>query len=90
VPYRYGDEGWERLAACRGEDASLFFGPNRFEPKREREAREEAAKALCVACPVLGPCREYALTAGELYGVWGGMGEAERRTVAARLATKAG
>ena len=73
--------GWELDARCRGEDASLFFGPNRFEPKRERLAREAAAKQICARCPALGPCREYALREGELYGVWGGLGENDRRAM---------
>ena len=69
---------------CRGEEAALFFGPNRFEPKRERMAREQAAKAICASCPALEACREHALAYGELYGVWGGMGEADRRVVLER------
>lgn len=75
--------GWERDARCRGEDAALFFGPNRFEPKRERLAREAAAKAVCHTCPALTACREHALTSGETYGVWGGLGETERRGMTA-------
>jgi WhiB family transcriptional regulator, redox-sensing transcriptional regulator len=64
----------------------LFFGPNRFEPKRERLAREAEAKAVCAGCPSLQACREYALGQGELYGVWGGLGENDRRAVVARNA----
>lgn len=75
---------WEQRASCRGHDPTLFFGPNRFEPKRERLAREAAAKAVCVTCPVQAPCREYAVAAGESFGVWGGLGEAERRTTGTR------
>jgi len=71
---------WEHRAACRGHDPSLFFGPNRFEPKRERLAREAAAKDVCMHCPVQVPCREHALATGETFGVWGGLGETERRT----------
>lgn len=76
---------WQQLAACRGADAELFFGPNRFEPKQEREAREAAAKEFCARCPVVDPCRETALRRGERYGVWGGLGEAERRSLLERL-----
>lgn len=74
-----GEDGWEDAAACRREDPTMFFGPNRFEPKRERLAREKAAKAICATCPVVDACREHALLHGELYGVWGGLGEADRR-----------
>jgi WhiB family transcriptional regulator, redox-sensing transcriptional regulator len=83
VPARFDGEGWEDEARCRTEDARLFFGPNRFEPKHERLAREAAAKAICATCPVLAPCRQHALAEGELYGVWGGLGEADRRTLLA-------
>ncbi len=75
---------WELDARCRGSDGGLFFGPHGFESKRDRTAREEAAKAICAHCPALVACREHALRQGELYGVWGGMGEAERRAVLER------
>lgn len=77
-------EGWNLDARCRDEDAALFFGPHGFEPKRERLAREGAAKAICRSCPALKVCREYALSQAELYGVWGGLGETDRREVLAR------
>lgn len=74
-------EDWEAAAKCRSHDPTLFFGPNRFEPKRERLEREAAAKAVCATCPALRLCREYALRNGEIYGVWGGLGEADRRAM---------
>jgi WhiB family transcriptional regulator, redox-sensing transcriptional regulator len=74
-------EGWASTARCREEDATLFFGPNRFEPKRERLAREAAAKAVCRECPALAACRAHALANEELYGVWGGLGENDRRAL---------
>jgi WhiB family transcriptional regulator, redox-sensing transcriptional regulator len=70
---------WQDEARCRGEDAVLFFGPNHHEPKPERLAREAAAKRLCAQCPVQVPCRRFALEHGEDYGVWGGLGESDRR-----------
>lgn len=75
------DEGWESEGRCRSENDELFFGPNGFEPKHERLAREDAAKAICATCPVIQPCREHALRYAEPYGVWGGLGEAERRAL---------
>lgn len=85
IPFA-GHDGWEERGACRGADSSLFFGPNRFEPKAERLARESAAKAICARCPVIAPCRESALRTGELFGVWGGLAESDRRDVLARRA----
>jgi WhiB family transcriptional regulator, redox-sensing transcriptional regulator len=74
-------DGWDGAARCRGADAALFFGPNRFEPKADRLAREARAKALCAECPVLRTCREHALANDELFGVWGGLSEADRRAL---------
>ncbi|WP_394855821.1 WhiB family transcriptional regulator [Rhodococcus opacus] len=43
---------------------------------------EAEAKRLCASCPALAPCRDYALSAPEPYGTWGGMSETERRRYA--------
>ncbi len=84
------DPEWERHAACKGEDAALFFGPTGFEPKRDRERRESIAKSVCARCPVADPCREMSISQGEVYGVWGGLGELERRAILTRLEGLAG
>ncbi|EMD30187.1 Sporulation regulatory protein WhiD [Amycolatopsis azurea DSM 43854] len=44
-----------------------------------RERRETRAKAICQTCPVLAQCRKHALAVQEPYGIWGGLGEIERR-----------
>jgi WhiB family redox-sensing transcriptional regulator len=85
IPFA-GHDGWEEHGSCRGADSSLFFAPNRFEPKTERVAREAAAKSICVTCPVVAPCRDFALRSHELFGVWGGLAEADRRAMLARRA----
>jgi WhiB family redox-sensing transcriptional regulator len=71
--------GWELDAACRGEDASLFFAPSYFEKREEKEAREARAKRFCARCSVREMCLEYALRIREPHGVWGGLNEVERR-----------
>lgn len=70
---------WQDDAACRTEDETLFFGPPFAEPRGDRDRRETVAKTICSSCPVLVECREHALATAELYGVWGGLGEVERR-----------
>src|SRR5918999_4911580 len=68
---------WRAAAACRLADTSLFFGPER-ELVGARRLREQQAKAICATCPVIEPCRAYALVHREPYGVWGGLTERER------------
>lgn len=69
---------WQALAACAQDDDALFFHPD-GERGVPFLAREQAAKEVCARCPVLSHCREYALAHREPYGVWGGLGETERR-----------
>lgn len=68
---------WQMHGLCRGMDSAVFFHPE-GERGHKRAAREEQAKRVCAQCPVLQRCREYAVTAGEPYGVWGGMSAPER------------
>lgn len=39
------------------------------------------AKTYCGKCPIRQLCLDYAITAGETYGVWGGMSPAERKAI---------
>lgn len=75
---------WRHAAACRrdgtGRTQSMFFPvAERGPARREQEAR---AKAVCARCPVVDPCRAWALDALPV-GVAGGLSETERRAVAA-------
>ena len=72
-------------ARCHGADPDLFFGPPGVETRIDRQRREAEAKALCRECPALVACREHALVNAEVFGVWGGLGEQERRTQLVRL-----
>ncbi|MBT1258517.1 WhiB family transcriptional regulator [Rhodococcus erythropolis] len=69
---------WQGSAACGDAEASAFFSPE-GERGHARSQRESRAQRICLNCPVLAQCREYALSAGELYGTWGGMTEADRK-----------
>ncbi len=71
---------WQGLAACRGMDLEAFFHPT-GERGHDRRNREERAKRVCATCPVLDPCRRWARTVQEPFGVWGGESEDERRAV---------
>lgn len=69
---------WRVKAECRRENPELFFPVGKDGPA-QRQADE--AKAVCRRCPVQESCLEYALTAGEDAGVWGGKDEGERRAL---------
>ncbi len=75
---RVDERPWVAYAACRGADADLFFPGNDLNPR-------EALK-ICRACPVREECLEYALSARERYGVWGGTTARERRRMLRRSA----
>jgi WhiB family redox-sensing transcriptional regulator len=68
-------EAWTARAACAGR-TDLFFPPHLERPNR-RANREAEARTVCLACPVLAPCRAWARARGE-YGFWGGESEEER------------
>ena len=67
------DTSWMDRANCAGVDADLFH-PGRGESTAE-------AKAVCAACSVRDACLDYALAAGEKFGIWGGKSERERRAI---------
>lgn len=68
---------WQHDSACRGRDSGQFFHPD-GERGASRQRRENAAKAVCLGCPVRAECAAHALIAREPYGVWGGFTETER------------
>ncbi len=77
------NERWRRGAACRNMDTELFF------PRGETGVPLEqtvAAKAVCAGCPVRTACLEFAMATRQEYGIFGGLTEQERRTLARRRA----
>ncbi|MBW3573728.1 MAG: WhiB family transcriptional regulator [Actinobacteria bacterium] len=69
-------DGWRGRASCRSADPELFFPIGTTGPA---VSQIEAAKAVCRACPVQGPCLEFALMTNQDSGVWGAASEEERR-----------
>ena len=63
---------WRQQARCRGVDPATFY------PVSDEDDALEA-KEICAECPVREPCLEYAITAREKDGIWGGMTARERR-----------
>lgn len=81
------DARWQDRAACKGMDPTIFFGPEHAENVKEKRDREDAAKEVCMTCPVKHDCLEYALEAREAYGIWGGLTELERKALLRRRAS---
>lgn len=72
-----GNWSWQDDAACRREDASLFFAPE-GERGLDKVWREDDARGVCRYCPVRTECLDYALSRPEKFGMWGGLNEDER------------
>lgn len=62
---------WYADALCAQTDPEAFY-PDKGQPTAP-------AKRVCAACPVTTECLEHALATNQLFGVWGGMSERERR-----------
>lgn len=70
------DEGWKSRGACVGVDPDLFY------PERGQSTQE--AKAICRTCSVRLNCLDYAVREREIWGIWGGTSERERRVMRRR------
>ncbi|MFB7224259.1 WhiB family transcriptional regulator [Streptomyces sp. NPDC002596] len=79
-------ENWRMQAACRDEDPDLFFPIGSTGPAL---VQTEEAKEVCRGCPVREQCLEWAMENGQDSGVWGGLGEAERRALKRRTRRRA-
>ena len=66
---------WTLAAVCASTDPEAFY------PEKGGSTRE--AKLVCRGCPVTQECLSYALENAEMFGVWGGLSERERRRLKA-------
>ena len=78
---RPGD--WADEAACKGRTRVFFPTAAGTNVTSVDESTWAAAKRICMTCPVLRPCREFALATGEKSGVWGGLDPTQRRRILA-------
>lgn len=67
---------WLATAPCKDDADAMFPGSNRDDI--------DYAKSFCRRCPAVERCLQWALETGEEHGVWGGLSEAERRTLQRR------
>jgi WhiB family redox-sensing transcriptional regulator len=77
-----GDWDWAVGAACRGSGTQNFYHPD-AERGPSKARREAKAKAVCATCPVITNCLEWALSAREPYGIWGGTTVEDRERILA-------
>ena len=76
-PGASAEADWRHHAACRGTpDPDIFFPIGNTGPALEQI---EAAKEICLPCPVRMECLEWAIETRQDSGVWGGLSEDERR-----------
>lgn len=68
---------WRQDANCLGQDIEIFY-------PEHGQHRPEALQ-LCKECDVQIECLAYALLYTERLGIWGGMGERERRPLRRKL-----
>jgi WhiB family redox-sensing transcriptional regulator len=65
--------GWREKADCRGLDTDIFF------PLKDKDA--DQALAICADCRVWVDCLKFAAKNHEIFGVWGGCTEEQRRNI---------
>jgi WhiB family redox-sensing transcriptional regulator len=74
---------WRAEASCRNHDPEMFFPFGRDDPMERRAIR------VCHGCHVQDRCLAWAVEHGVTHGVWGGLSEQERETIARRRAHSA-
>ena len=67
----HSEQHWMLQARCRALSPGEFFPSD--------GVGVEIARRACEGCPVKAQCLEYAITAREKIGVWGGYTARERR-----------
>lgn len=72
-PRTPSDEYWDAAAPCREIGTDMFY------PEKSEAARDP--KSICQGCNFVAKCLTDAFNNNEMYGVWGGLSERERRLV---------
>lgn len=72
------DLSWHDDALCAQVDPEMFF------PEKGGSTAE--AKSVCARCLVRAECLDYAMGTVQRFGIWGGVSERRRRSLAALMA----
>lgn len=75
---------WSDRGLCRN-----HARPDQWFPRRGPDDPGREAKAVCARCPVSAECLDYALSHSIREGIWGGLGEGDRRKLKRGLAVAA-
>lgn len=70
------NSSWRDRAACLGHDPESFFPVGCTGSALDQIER---VKAICLGCPVINDCLEWAMETNQDAGIWGGLSEDERR-----------
>ena len=74
----FEQEDWMLEGGCVYADTDLFF-PVGSSMEAMKQANE--AKAICMECPVVNECLDYAIRTNQDSGIWGGTTEEERKSI---------
>ena len=74
----FDQEDWMLEGSCAYSNTDLFF-PVGSSMKAMKQSNE--AKAICMECPVITECLEYAIRTNQDSGIWGGTTEDERKSI---------
>jgi WhiB family redox-sensing transcriptional regulator len=75
---------WASRAACSDMDTDLFYPEASLDERKKgvwNPADYEAARQVCLGCPVRPECYEYAMATEEEWGMWGGFTPEERKAM---------
>jgi WhiB family transcriptional regulator, redox-sensing transcriptional regulator len=78
---------WQQRGNCVNEDTELFFLEDNARMGTKQRA-EQAAKSVCLGCPVVNECLSHALNVPEVHGVWGGKSAEERLALSKKLSNR--
>ena len=74
-------DSWVNAGSCLGSDPDSWFPSN----SEGDASRAKWAAAMCGGCPVKHLCLLKSLAIRAQYGVWGGVGEVQRRVMLQRM-----
>jgi WhiB family redox-sensing transcriptional regulator len=62
-------EEWQAAGACLSADPEIFFPVSGCGASA---AQIEQARQICARCQVRSECLDFAMSTGEMHGIWGG------------------